>query len=165
MAAANSSIRRQRIFFRRVGEALSPYQLLEAFLKIYIGRAHLKIERLVLGKVPFHYPPSEYENAPLEWLIKMFNRHSDNKSLVKRLRKGMDARNYVAHKAIEEYMTHHTKDPKRAVKISRELMKLQKDGYDLVEAVQKELNKLCELDELVRQVLAESKGHNPHSPA
>ena len=70
-----SSLRSQRIFFRRVGEALSPYQLLEAFLKIYIQRAHLRIERFLVGKVPFHYPASEYENAPLERLITMFQRH------------------------------------------------------------------------------------------
>jgi hypothetical protein len=49
-----SNTRSQYIFFRRVGQALAPFQLLEAFLKIYIGRVHLRIKGILDGKVPFH---------------------------------------------------------------------------------------------------------------
>ena len=152
-----SSVHSQRIFFRRVGEALSPYQLLEAFLKIYVARAHLKIEQLVLGKVPFHYPSSDYENAPLERLITMFQRHSDNKPLIERLREGAKARNYIAHRVIEHYMDHHEKKPRVASRISKDLKKLEEDGYDLVEQLQKELRKVYDLDHFMRELFAKPK--------
>jgi hypothetical protein len=149
-----SSIRSRRIFFRRVGEALSPYQLLEALLKIYIARAHLKIERILAGRVPFHYPSSEYENAPLERLIAMFQRHSSTKRLINQLRDATKARNYLAHKVIEHYMDHHEKDPKAASRISRELKKIENDGYDLVEDLQKELRTVYDIDDFVRELFA-----------
>jgi hypothetical protein len=104
-----SSIRSQRLFFRRVGEALAPYQLLEALLKIYVQRAHLKIERILASRVPFHYLAKEYENAPLDRLITLFQRHSNNKQLIARLRGATKTRNYIAHEAIEDYMDHREK--------------------------------------------------------
>jgi hypothetical protein len=152
-----SSIRSQRIFFRRVGEALSPYQLLEAFLKIYIARAHLRIQELLTKRVPFHYPRTEYENAPLDRLITMFQRHSDNKSLIKRLREASKARNYIAHNVIEEYMAHHATRPKIASRISRDLKKLQEEGYDLVEELQKELRTVYDAADFVRELFANQK--------
>ncbi len=152
-----SNTRSQYIFFRRVGQALAPYQLLETFLKIYIGRAHLRIEKILAGKIPFHYPHSEYENAPLERLVTMFQRHSNNKALIKRLRDATKTRNYIAHSVIERYMDHHERNPKLASKISRELTKLQNDGYDLVEALQKELSAVYDLDDFVRELFAKRK--------
>ena len=142
MLDAMSTVRGQRLFFRRVGEALSPYQLLEAFLKIYIARAHLRIQGLVLGKVPFNYPPEEYENAPLEHLIKMFRRQSDNDALFDRLRRALKSRNYIAHRVIEDYMGHHASKPRIASRISRDLKKLEDEGYELFEDLQKELRKV-----------------------
>jgi hypothetical protein len=148
-----SSIRTQRLFFRRVGEALAPYQLIEALLKLYVERAHLKIERLLALRVPFHYPRSEYENAPLDRLITLFQRHSNNKQLITRLRGATKARNYIAHRVIEDYMDHHEKDPKQARVISRQLKKAENDGYDLVEDFFKELRTFHNLDDFVREVL------------
>jgi hypothetical protein len=149
-----SNGRSQSIFFRRVGQALAPYQLLEAFLKIYIGRAHLRIKGILDGKVPFHYPHTEYENAPLERLVTMFQRHSNNKALIKRLRSATKTRNYIAHSVIEHYMEHHERNPKVASHISGKLTKLQNQGYDLVEAVQKELSAVYDLDEFIRDFFA-----------
>jgi hypothetical protein len=97
-----SSVRSQRIFLRRVGEALSPYQALEAVLKLYIQAAHLRIRWLLVSSVPFHYPSSEYDSAPLERLIRMFKHYTDSKRLVKRLNKAKEARNYIAHQVITE---------------------------------------------------------------
>jgi hypothetical protein len=154
-----SNTRSQYIFFRRVGQALAPYQLLEAFLKIYIGRAHLRIKGILDGEVPFHYPHSEYENAPLERLVTMFQRHSNNKALIKRLRAATKTRNYIAHSVIENYMEHHERNPKLASKISRDLTKLQNDGYDLVEALQKELRAVYDLDDFVRELFSKRDKH------
>ena len=69
----------------------------------------------------------------------IFQHHSNNKALIKRLRAANKTRNYIAHGVIEHYMEHHERNPKRASEISWDLMKLQNDGYDLVEALQKEL--------------------------
>ena len=94
--------RSRSIFLKRVGEALSPYQLVEASLKIYVARAHMRIEKLIRDKIPFNYPITEFENAPLERLISLFQRYSNNKALITRLRKAATDRNYIAHRVIEE---------------------------------------------------------------
>ena len=137
-----SSVRSQRIFFRRLGEALSPYQLLEAVLRFHIAMAQDKIQSLVAGRVPFHYSPSEYENLSLGRLINVYARHSDNPPLIERLRKAAAKRNYIAHRVVEEYMSHHEAKPRFAAGISRELKKLESDGQDLVEEALKELRVL-----------------------
>jgi len=137
-----STVRSQRIFFRRVGEALAPYQLLEAYLKLYVERAHLRIQLILAGKIPFNHPSSEYENAPLEHLITLFQRHSENKALVKRLREARNRRNCVAHKIIEDYMDHQEKNLKLAKGLSRKLKKIKDEGYDLVEELAEEFRAL-----------------------
>ena len=147
-----SSVRSQRLFFRRLGEALSPYQLIESFLKLYIARAHMKIERLLAGRVPFHYSDSEYENAPLERLVTLFQRYSNNKALVKRLREATKTRNYIAHRVIGDYMEHHERDPKTAQRISRELKKIEEDGYALFEEVHDEMRKVYGPEEFLREL-------------
>ena len=151
------SIRSQRLFFRRVGEALAPYQLVEALLKIYVARAHLKIRRILAGSVPFNFASSEYENAPLEQLIRLFQRHSNNKPLITRLQAAKKKRNYIAHKIIEDYMDHHEENAKIARGISRKLKKIQNDGYDLVEDLLKEEKILYDLDDFVRESIAKRK--------
>jgi hypothetical protein len=130
------------IFHRRIGEALSPYQLIEEYLKLYIEAAHSEIQVILLGRIPFRYHRSEYENAPLERLITMFSRHSDNEDLIKRLRDALKNRNYVAHKVIGRYMDHSEKNPARAQSILGELKKIEDDGYDLVAELGDEFRKL-----------------------
>jgi hypothetical protein len=126
------------IFLRQIGEALSPYQLIEESLKFYIEAVHWRIEHILRGRIPFRYPPKEYENAPLEHLIKMFRRHSDNEDLIERLKDALKKRNYIAHNAINHYM----EDPTMAESISDDLKKIKDDGYDLIEELRKELKKL-----------------------
>jgi hypothetical protein len=126
-------------FTRCIGMALSPYQLIEEYLKFYIEVAHLKIQRLTLGRIPFRFPRNEYENAPMERLITMFARHCDNDDLIERLRVALKNRNFVAHKAIAHYMEHRHDDPG---KLFQDIHGIEEQGYDLVEELQKELEKL-----------------------
>jgi hypothetical protein len=128
-------------FMWRLGAALSPYQLIEGILKEFIEVAHLNIELLVQGKIPFRFPRKEYENAPLEHLITMFARHCDNDDLIKRLRSALTDRNYVAHNAIAHFMTHRKK-AKVAKNILAELEKIHDEGNALVEQVRKEYSNL-----------------------
>ena len=87
-------------------------------------------------------PAQEFENAPLERLITMFGRHSDNDDLIKRLRAALKKRNYVAHNVIGRYMEHRDQNPAMAQSILDDLKKIEDDGYDLVEEVQIEFKKL-----------------------
>jgi hypothetical protein len=141
MADPKEQSSQMHIFLRRIGEALSPYQLIEEYLKFYIESAHRRIALILRGRIPFRYPRKEYENAPLERLITMFSRHSDNEDLIKRLRDALTKRNYVAHNAINHYMEHH-KDPAMAQSILDDLKKIENDGYDLVAQMHNELKKL-----------------------
>jgi hypothetical protein len=130
------------IFLKRIGEALSPYQLIEEYLKVYIEAAHSVIELILMGRIPFRHHRSEYENAPLERLITMFSRHCDNEDLIKRLRAAVKKRNYVAHNVIGHYMKRRDTNPKRAHSISGDLKKIEDVGYHLVEELRNELSKL-----------------------
>jgi hypothetical protein len=128
------------VFLRQIGEALAPYQLIEELLKLYIEATHLKIQKTLIGKIPFRYPHSEYENAPLERLITMFSRHSDNEDLIKRLRSALKKRNYVAHTVVGHYMGHRKKDPTMTrSSILEDLTKIKGDGSDLVAELGNEL--------------------------
>ncbi|SRR6266487_1552635 len=138
MTDPNEQSSQMDIFLRRIGEALAPYQLIEESLKFYIEAGHWRIEMILRGRIPFRHPRSEYENAPLERLITMFGRHSDNEDLIKRLRGALKKRNYVAHNAINHYMEH----PTMAQSISDDLKKIENDGYDLVKEIRQELKKL-----------------------
>jgi hypothetical protein len=126
-------------FAQRVGLALSPYQLLEEYLKMYIEAAHLKIRLILRGSIPFRFPRKEYENAPMEWLIKTFKRHCDNDDLIKRLNAALIDRNYVAHKAIGDCMEHHHND---RTEIFRNIERIEHDGYELVDQLREEFQKL-----------------------
>jgi hypothetical protein len=139
MANPNEQI---NTFLKRIGEALSPYQLIEEYLKFYIEAAHVSIELILNGRIPFRYSRSEYENAPLERLITMFSRHSANEDLIRRLRAAVKNRNYVAHNVIGHYMKRRDKNPKRAHSISGDLKKIEDVGYGLVEELRSELSKL-----------------------
>jgi|SRR6516225_3630824 len=129
-------------FYRRIGLALSPYQLIEEQLKLYIEVAHFEILRLVADRIPFRCSRDDYENAALEWLIKMFKRHCDNDDLVKRLKAALKKRNYVAHNVVGRYMQHGKKDPTIAQSILADLEAIKEEGWDLVEQLNKEFDKL-----------------------
>lgn len=121
----------------------------------------MKIERILTRRIPFHYPKSEYENATLERLISLFQRHSNNKDLISALRAATKNRNYLAHRVIDHYLEHHETNPKIAREISRKLRELQERGYDLVENMLKELRTIYELDDHVREFIDGRKAPNP----
>jgi hypothetical protein len=117
----------------------------------------MRIRWILKKQIPFHYPRTEYENAPLQRLITMFQRHTDNKALVARLREGMKSRDYIAHRVIEDYMAHHEKDPRVARRISRELKKLEDEGYDLIEEFEKEMRTVYDAEDFVRELFGQPR--------
>jgi hypothetical protein len=140
MAGHSKDDDEQRDFLRQIGEALSPYQLIEEMLKEYVEVAHFKIQRLLAGRVPFRYSSNDYENAALEWLIKMFKRHCDNDKLIERLKNALKKRNYVAHNAIGPYMKHRDDDD--PAKLFSNLKGIEEEGWALVEELWNEVNKV-----------------------
>ena len=91
-------------FGTNVSSALLAFQLIEENLKLYITFS-FKLIRIRLNQtVPFNFDGTEFENAPLERLLHIFARLTDNNPLVSRLNKLKKNRNFVAHFAFVEYL-------------------------------------------------------------
>jgi hypothetical protein len=93
-------------FFLRVAEALSGCQLIEQELKLYITEAFDLVRKRVTGQLPFKLSGDDYQDSSLEKLIGMFRKLCDNETLVQRLNKLKDERNFLSHKAITHCMDH-----------------------------------------------------------
>ncbi len=87
-------------FFLRVAEALSGCQLIEQELKLYITEAFDLVRKRVTGQLPFKFSGDDYQDSSLEKLIGVFRKLCDNETLVLRLNKLKDERNFLSHKAI-----------------------------------------------------------------
>ena len=87
-------------FYLQVAYALSGCQLVEQRLKLYISEA-LELARKCIGKrMTFKLSGDDYEDAPLERLIEVFRKLTDNTTLVAELRQFKAERNYLSHKGI-----------------------------------------------------------------
>jgi hypothetical protein len=69
----------------------------------------------------------------------------------------MKSRDYIAHRVIEDYFDHHEKDPKVARRISRDLKKLEDEGYDLIEAFEKEMRTVYDAEDFVRELFGQPR--------
>lgn len=87
-------------FYLRVAHALSGCQLVEMELKLYITEAYDLVRKRLAGVLPFKASGGDFDNAPLERLIKVFGQLSDNESLVRELDKFKNERNFLSHRAI-----------------------------------------------------------------
>lgn len=87
------------IYLREVQNALFYFQMIEEGLKNYVASAHEVIQRSLPAELVFRSDPKEYENAPLERLIKLFAKLTRNEEFVSRLNKLLEPRNYCAHRA------------------------------------------------------------------
>jgi hypothetical protein len=92
-------------FYLRVAHALSGCQLVEQELKLYIAEALELVKKCLAGKLSFSMSSEDYENAPLEHLIKTFGKLSNNPPLVAALRKFKDERNFLSHQSIVQNLT------------------------------------------------------------
>jgi hypothetical protein len=87
------------IHLREIQNALFYFQMIEEGLKTYVSKAHEVIQCSLPSELVFRSDPREYENAPLERLIKLFAKVTRNEDLVDRLSKLLKPRNYCAHRA------------------------------------------------------------------
>jgi hypothetical protein len=131
--------RRNHAFFLRVAHSLGACQLVEFELKLYIQQAFELVEKYVKGRLSFKMSGADYENAPLEQLIKTFKKLSDNPPLVSRLERFKNERNFVAHKAIAACL-----DPEgglqqtAAAALKGRLEEIAKEAALLTEAIHEE---------------------------
>jgi hypothetical protein len=74
--------------------------MLELSLKFYIAAAYKHIRDVLDGQLPFKYGYKDIENFPLERLLGIFAKLSDEQVLLGRLNKLVPKRNLVAHRAL-----------------------------------------------------------------
>jgi hypothetical protein len=134
--------RKESLYLRRVGEALAACQLLEFFLKIYIRIAFKAIKESLVERLPFGFTGEDYENAPMERLLNVFQKLSDHKALHKRLNALKEERNHLAHRAIVEYLRDGESHPQKHKQMMRRLTKLEDEGYALLKELQLEIQRI-----------------------
>ena len=133
------------IYLREVHNALFYFQMIEEGLKTYIDRAHEVIQRSLPPELVFRSDPKEYENAPLERLIKLFAKVTRNEDLVGRLSKLLEPRNYCAHRA---YALAFLSKVRPGVDMDAEVRKVAEAGRAATEvffALQAELDGIASL--------------------
>ena len=129
-------------FYLRVARALSGCQLVEQELKLYLTEAFELVRKCVGDQLPFNMSGSDYMNASLEQLIKVFKRLSDNDTLVAQLNKFKEERNFLAHKGIA-----HCLDPEgelcyvTASEFQARLSAIEPESERLRLAIHEEANK------------------------
>jgi hypothetical protein len=79
--------------------ALAGCQLLEGGLKFYIDVYYTTVRRLLNGRLHFDYGRKDIEHAPLGKLVNIFSRINSNAELVERLRRVINQRDEIAHRA------------------------------------------------------------------
>ena len=134
--------RSQRSFLLKVARALGACQLVEFELKFYITQAFQLCQKRVGDFPPFAMTGAEYENAPLERLITIFQKLSDCPLLVKRLTAFKAERNFLAHRAIAACINPDGDFELASAKpIVARLEKIEQDAFALIDAIRDESGK------------------------
>jgi hypothetical protein len=129
-------------FYVAVAHALTGCQLVEQELKLYITQA-LDLARKCVGKrMAFKLSGDDFEESPMERLIGMFRKLSDNPALLADLEKFKRERNFLSHKGItycldydRELSSGHVED------VQPRLVDIREEADRLVEAIHDEANK------------------------
>ncbi|NRA20187.1 MAG: hypothetical protein HRU05_06865 [Oceanospirillaceae bacterium] len=93
-----------KLYSKDVSDLLLIYQMIEGSLKLYIEYSCKLIKVLLPQNVAFNYTGKEHENSALGSLIKAFSKYSDNDVLIKDLAALQQKRNFVAHRALVDFM-------------------------------------------------------------
>ena len=126
-----------------VSKAVVTFQLIEDNLKLYI-KYSFKLIRVHLNSqnIPFRFDGQEYENAPLERLITVFAKLTDNSILIDRLNKVKNERNYCAHAAFVEYLKKLDADDFEHKKEAERIEAIAKESWDCFTVLLSEVNGL-----------------------
>lgn len=134
---------RKHDYFLRVAHSLAACQVVELQLKLYMTQAFELVKKSIAGRMPFEMTGADYKDASLERLIEIFKKLSGNPSLVKKLTKFKNERNFVAHKAIAACL-----DPEGELNASAasglqpRLDEIEKEAGRLTDEIQREAMKI-----------------------
>jgi hypothetical protein len=78
--------------------------MIEDSLKLYIEYSCKLIKVNLPPSIPFNFSGKEHENSALGVLIKAFSKYSDNEALINDLKSLQSKRNFVAHRALVDFM-------------------------------------------------------------
>ena len=92
------------LYSKEVSDLLLIYQMIEDSLKMYIEYSCKLIKVSLPPNIPFNFSGKEHENSALGSLIKAFSKYSDNESLIDNLKSLQNKRNFVAHRALVDFM-------------------------------------------------------------
>lgn len=132
-----------RDFYEKIALSLAGCQLVEQELKLYITEALLLAKKCVGSRMPFNMSGDDFQNAPLERLIRTFQKLCDNEGLADELSKFKDERNFLSHQAITSCLDFNTDliDSEVAA-LEPRLAKIQAESDRLVHAIHDEFNKI-----------------------
>jgi hypothetical protein len=134
-------------FLLEVAKALAGCQEIELELKAYISHALSNIRGKVNGAFPFKFHGSDYDEASLETLIKVFSKLSDNADLVRRLNQFKKKRNSLAHMAIARCMNDDGKlDPWKTSGAYADITTVRTDSELILNEIFKEHSGLFTID-------------------
>src|SRR4029453_16107093 len=112
-------------------------------LKLYITEALELAKKCIGSKMPFKISGEDYANTPLEGLIKIFKKLSDNDALVAELEGFKKERNFLSHKAITHYLDHESElSIAEDDEFQGRLENIQKEAKRLRDALHLEGNKI-----------------------
>lgn len=120
-------------FFLKVAHALQGCQLVEQALKLYIAEALELTKQRVGHKIPFKMRGTDYANRSLGQLIVVFDKLSDDETLVKKLHAFTKKRNRLSHQGIT-----HCIDPDGELDVSEyqdELATIAPEAQRLTRAI------------------------------
>lgn len=79
--------------------AIFHYQMIEQALKAYIFHAHEIVQLRMPQQLAFNYSKNEYDSMPLERLLAVYAKFTQNKPLLKQLNGLRKSRNHIAHRS------------------------------------------------------------------
>ena len=126
-------------FFLMVSRALSGCQMIEMELKLYLSNAVALINKRLGNRMFCGMSGDDFQNHSLERLITEFKKFSDNGTLIKRLNKFKDERNFLSHKAIASCMDpHNGYQGLQAASLDERLLKIEKEASDITHTIHEE---------------------------
>jgi len=133
-------------FNQKVALSLAGCQLVEQELKLYISEALLLAKRSIGKRMPFKMTGEDYQDSPLERLIGIFRKLTDNDILVRDLDAFKRERNFLSHAAITSCLDFEGNlQGSAATEIEPRLAAIRAESERLVYAIHEEANKFTVL--------------------
>jgi L-fucose isomerase-like protein len=131
----------EKAFYSSVTHALMGCQLVEQQLKLYIAQAFDLVRKRLGDRIPFKMSGDDYEDAPLERLVKVFGKLTNNGQLLADIRKFKDERNYLSHKGIAHCLNPDNELMDDAMEeFNRRLIGIRLDAERLQQSIHEEAN-------------------------